>query len=86
MTRRNDNKSTYRHETARAVYLVTLDRLKNDRNGNPRFSANIITTEIKGGTINGNYYTTANYNFTGHYCGDMGEVEYIVNRYEQDIA
>ena len=86
MVRRNTNKDTYRHETNRAIYLVTLERIKNTTNGTPRYSANIITLEVKGEPHNGIFYYTANYTFTGTYAGELKEIEYIVNQYEQELA
>lgn len=86
MLKRLDNTQTYRVETEKAVYLVNIKSIKNDINGNPRYNANIILFEDKN-EANPNehlYFYTAQYNFTGHYCGWNGEAEYIVRRFEEE--
>jgi hypothetical protein len=83
MTKRLDNLSTYKVDGELGSYLVTLEHLKNDRNGNGRFKANIITIPNSG--TNSNYYFTRVYTFTTHYYGDLGEAEWVVKRMEFDI-
>lgn len=79
MTKRLDNLSTYKIDGELGSYLVTLEHLKNDRNGNGRFKANIIKLS------DSDYYCTKVYTFTTHYCGDLGEAEWVVKRMEFDI-
>ena len=80
MTKRLDNLSTYKVDGEFGSYLVTLEHLKNDRNGNGRFKANII--ELSNSVFD--YYATKVYTFTTHYCGDLGEAEWIVKRMESE--
>jgi len=87
MIRRHNNKGTYKIETKKAVYLVTLSRLNNGAYGQPRYDADIIVLlakEDKEKLNNKEYFYTANYTFGGHYCGDQGEAEYIVNYFEEN--
>lgn len=84
-TRRNNNKSTYRVKTARGVYAVTLERIRNDVNGNPRYSANVLVLDVFGEEMDANYIFTASYNFGGHYCGEPEEAAYIVGVYEAEL-
>lgn len=81
MTKRLVNLSTYKVDGELGSYLVTLEHLKNDRNGNGRFKANII----KLSNSDSNYYATRVYTFTTHYYGDLGEAEWVVKRMEFDI-
>lgn len=75
---REDNRSTYIIRTALGNYAVTLWRLKNDINGNPRWEANVMV-------MNGNdYWFTAVYRFAGHYYNEQDEARWIVERYEKD--
>lgn len=87
--RRLDNTSTYKIETERFVYAVNLTRLTNGQCGQPRYEAQIIVLLAKedGESIDrkDNFYT-AHYRFGGHYCGDRGEAEYIVKRFEEEGA
>lgn len=79
MTKRIDNKATYKVTTNKGVYFVTLTHLKNDINGGLRYEANIIKNTATG---NDNYMTTFCYRFTGHYMGDAGEANWVVNYHE----
>lgn len=85
MTRRLDNKATYGVETDLARYLVTLTHLKNDINGNPRLSANVIVLEVKGNEHPGNYYTTYSYNFTANGIGEENEARWICRYREEEL-
>ena len=80
MTKRLDNLSTYKVDGEFGSYLVTLEHLKNDRNGNGRFKANII----KLSNSDSNYCSTRVYTFSTHYYGDLGEAEWIVKRMESE--
>ena len=59
-------------------HLVILEKLKNDVNGNPRYKAIIVF-------LDSDCLYNAVYTFKGHYCGDKGEAEFIVNRYYEEI-
>ena len=80
MTKRLDNISSYRIETGRNTYIVTMERLHNDVNGCPRFEARIICF---GSGIGESFYT-ARYRFTGHYYSEYDEAKWIVSRYESE--
>lgn len=84
MIRRNTNRNTYEVKTQRGRYAVTLERIRNNANGNTRFSANIIVLSV-GDEVNTGYFYTVNYTFSGHYSGDEAEAAFIVNRYESDM-
>lgn len=64
-------------------YLVTLDHLKNNAYGNPRYEA-CITSLAKEDHYK-NYYCGAVYRFTGHYFGDEKECEWVVNYHEEHL-
>lgn len=78
MTRRLNDISTYKVNGKKGTYMVSLEKIENDCNGNPRYRA-IITR------VDSEYYSSAVYTFTGHYCGDAGECEHIVSIYEQGL-
>lgn len=62
-------------------YIVTIERLKNTASGGERFKAIIIAyNETDNGFFN------AVYTFKGHYCGEQGEVDFILNRYLEECA
>ena len=85
MTKRKDNLITVKIETEKAVYAVTLERLINGTYGQPRYKAAIVCliSKADNGSINtSNYFYTACYTFTGHYCGEQEEAAYIVKRFE----
>ena len=79
MTKRQNQIESFSINTKSRNYVVTLERLKNDRNGNPRYKAVIIfieqCTEI---------YSTAVYTFSGHYLCGYGEAQRIVEYYERE--
>lgn len=83
--KRLDNLATYKIETSRAKYLVTMVRLKNTNAGAPRFQANIITLAVKNEPVNDNYFYTAVYTFKGHYYSELDESRYIVEHHENEI-
>lgn len=63
----------------RNMYVVTLERRKNDVNGNPRYHAVVaVLDEVKDGA----YCYNAVYDFTGHYLNAEGEARWIVAYYE----
>lgn len=73
--KRTTNESVYEVKTNNADYLVVLEDLKNDVNGNRRYKARIIN-------LNHTYMYAAVYTFTGHCCGEQGECEWIVHCHE----
>lgn len=77
MTKRQYQINAFSVTTNTRHYIVTLERLNNDRNGNPRYKAVIIFPEE-----NTKSFFNAVYTFTGHYCGEYGEAEHIVKYYE----
>ena len=81
MIKRQNQIDAFSVSTETRDYIVTLERLNNDRNGNPRYKAVIIFTE-DGATS----FYNAVYTFTGHYYGERKEAEYIVKHYEEERA
>lgn len=79
--RRNDNRTTYEVKTKKAVYLATVEKLHNDRNGAPRYNVNIITLKIKGEKHTGNGYYTRNFTFTGDYSGEEKQIIDLIENY-----
>lgn len=79
MTKRQNQIDTFQITTEKRTYIVTLERLKNDYNGNGRYKAVIIFIEP-----NEKSFYNAVYTFTEHYCGRYGEAEWIVNYYEKE--
>ena len=75
MIRRKNTISVYFVQTDTKEYIVTLEKLKNDTNGNPRFKAVLISLDSR---TSDDYYNVV-YTFTGHYCSEMQEARYIVN-------
>ena len=63
----------------RNTYIVTLERRKNDANGNPRYHAIVAVLEV---AKDGKYCYNAVYDFTGHYLNAEGEARWIVAYYE----
>lgn len=78
MTIKRDSKNNFRVTTKSGNnYIVTLTRLNNTYSGTPRYEANIINlayTEKE--------FISFVYRFTGHYCGDSKEAEYIAEYHE----
>lgn len=81
MTKRKNQIDAFKVKTNRGNHIVTLEHLKNDRNGNPRYKAVIIFTEAE----EEKEYYNAVYTFTGHYLGRFEEAKWIVNYYEKEI-
>lgn len=83
--RQKTNPSTYKVETFRGTYAVSLERLHNTEAGAPRFKAQIITLQVRGEEPpEGNFYTTA-WTFTGHYIEEREEAKWIVEHYEAQL-
>ena len=80
---RLDNRSTYEVRTEEARYAVTLTRLKNDVNGNPKFEANIILLEMNGIKYC-EYFLTACYRFAGHFLSEKDEAKWVVQPSDND--
>lgn len=74
MTKRFDNKNTYLVERDERKYAVTLSRIKNDVNGNPRFEALITDLE----DLASGYSTTYTYRFSGHHMSNKNEAMWIL--------
>lgn len=79
MTKRQYQIDAFQISTETRNYIVTLERLKNDVNGNGRYKAVIIFPEQ-----NEKSFYNAVYTFTGHYLNSFGEAEWIVNYYEKE--
>lgn len=82
MIKRFDNLTAYTIRGNRNTYHVILDRLNNDRNGNPRFSA-IITPDAP--RMDGNQQPAYVYHFSGHYYGNTEEARFIVEYHEKKM-
>ncbi len=80
MTKRQYQIDAFQIKTDRGNHIVTLEHLKNDRNGNPQYKAVIIFIEK-----NTDFYYNAVYTFSGHYLCGYGEAQWIVNYYEKEI-
>lgn len=81
MLKRLDNKESYRIEGEKGVYIVTLERLKNDVNGNSRFHAEV--TDISNFELP--YLKTRCFNFSGHFSEWKEEAVYIVGCMEESF-
>lgn len=78
-TTRKNQEDVYIIKGFRNMYVVTLERRKNDINGNPRYHAVVaVLDEVKDGA----YCYNAVYDFTGHYFDAEGEARWIVAYYE----
>lgn len=80
MTKRRNQIDVYKISTQRNNYIVALEGLKNDINGNRRFKATIIVDSDMN-----QWLWNAVYTFTGHHLGEKGECERIVSYYEKEI-
>ena len=85
MLRRMNNESTYLVDTERAQYAVNICRRKNGINGNPRYTARVITLSVHGEKHYGNYLFTRVFNFDGHYLSEEDECKFIVNHVENTM-
>ena len=84
--RRNNNPSTYKIETDRALYAVTIEKLTNTTYGQPRYKANVITLQIKEEPENrSNCYYTRQYQWTAATYSDTEEAAAIVNYIENEM-
>ena len=80
-TTRKYNENVYIIKGFRNTYVVTLERLKNNIYGNPRFHAVVAALdEVKDGA----YCFNAVYDFAGHYLDAEGEARWIVEYYEKE--
>nr|DAH66880.1 MAG TPA: hypothetical protein [Caudoviricetes sp.] len=78
-TTRKYQENVYIVKGFRNTYIVTLERRKNDVNGNPKYHAVVaVLDEVK----DGEYCYNAVYDFTGHYLNAEGESRWIVAYYE----
>lgn len=75
MTKRLNNVNIYKVVKGERVFGVQLEYLKNDYNGNPRYKATVYALD----NFNGQNWFGYVYTFTGHYCGDLKEAEWIVD-------
>ena len=73
MTKRLYNTTAYLKDG----YIVILEQIKNDINGNPRFKAAITKAE--------NNAIVYNFTFGGHFCGPNGEVEFILDHLKKKV-
>ena len=80
MIKRQYQIDAFQISTEKRNYIVTLEHLKNDTNGTPRYKAVIIFPEQ-----NENSFYNAVYTFSGHYLGRFGEAKWIVEYYEKEI-
>lgn len=78
-TTRKNQENVYIIKGFRNMYVVTLERRKNDSNGNPRYHAVVAVLEA---VEDGAYCYNAVYDFTGHYFNAEGEARWIVAYYE----
>lgn len=79
MTKRQYQIDAFKINTERNNYVVTLEHLKNDINGNPRYKAVIVVIEK-----DTEFYYNAVYTFSGHYLCGYGEAQWIVEYYEKE--
>lgn len=80
MTKRQNQINVFRINTEKQEYIVTLERLKNDANGNGRYKA--VICFIESAPIK-NFYNAV-YTFTGHYLSSYDEARCIVEYYEKE--
>ena len=81
MVRRLNNKSTYRVRGDLGTYAVTMERLNNDVNGNPRWGAQITRVD---NLINYDATWTICHTFTGHHYNEQDEAGWIVRHFERE--
>ena len=80
MTKRQNQIDVFRVSIEERDYIVTLERLKNDANGNGRYKAVICFIESE--PVKSFY--NAVYTFTGHYLSRYDEAQWIVEYYEKE--
>lgn len=83
--KRENNPSTYRIETERAIYAVTMEKLKNTNYGQPRYSAIVITLQVKGEPENIGCYYTRKYKWIAATYSDYTEAVTIVDYIESNL-
>lgn len=81
MTKRQCQIDAFQISTEKRNYIVTLEHLKNDVNGNGRYKAVIVFPEQ-----NEKSFYNAVYTFTGHYLCAYGEAQWIVEYYEKETG
>lgn len=81
MTRRLNNKTTYLVRGDLGKYAVTMTRLNNDVNGNPRWEAEITKIDS---LISWDATWTICYHFTGHYYNEQDEAGWVVRHFERE--
>ena len=79
MIKRQYQIDAFQISTEKRNYIVTLEHLKNDVNGNGRYKAVIIFPEQ-----NEKSFYNAVYTFSEHYLGRLGEAKWIVEYYEKE--
>lgn len=79
MTKRLTNSTAYLVKS-KHTYAVTLTRIKNSINGNPRYQADIIVIDF---LTNIKISCVAHYTFTGHYMSEQKEAEWIIDYIER---
>lgn len=80
MTRRLNNKTTYQIQGDLGKYAVTMERLNNTVDGNPRWAAQITRLAD---LINYEATWTICYTFTGHYYNEQDEAGWVVRYHER---
>ena len=78
MTKRLNQISCFKIEKNGKEHIVTLEQLKNDANGAPRYKAVIIFLGSGDNNFNNAVYT-----FKGHYWNAKSEAEFILDEYYQ---
>ena len=76
MTKRLNQINTFKIKKENQEHIITLERLKNDIYGTPRYKAVIIF--LASGDYN---FFNAVFTFKGHYLSERDEAEYILNHY-----
>lgn len=75
MTKRFTNSTVYLVQREH-TYAVTLTRINNDVNGNPRYKAEFFDTHY---LASDGLACVIHYTFTGHYMSELKEAEWIVD-------
>ena len=80
MTKRQNPIDVFRVNIEEHEYIVTLERLKNDANGNGTYKAVICFID----PVPVRKFYNAVYTFTGHYLSSYDEARWIVEYYERE--
>ena len=80
MTKRQNQIDVFRVDIEEHEYIVTLERLKNDANGNAKYKAVICFID----PAPARSFYNAVYTFTGHYLSRYDEARWIVEYYERE--